>query len=289
MPGIDPNVACHNLHVDLTAKPVIQKRRHFALERVAIIEAKIDKLLEAGFIEEVAHSAWLANVVLVMKKEKGKLKVCVDYTDFNKACPKDPYPVPRIDLLVDSTSRNQLLSFLDAYSGYNQIAMYEPDKEKTAFVMERGTYYYKVKPFGLKDVGTTYQRLVNMMFKKQIGVTTKVYVDDIMVKGKQRSDHICNLAETFNILRKYKMKLNPTKCTFGVSSGRFLGYLVTQRGIEAHPKQTRVILEMKSPTTLKEIQSLTMNSCSQPFPLTIHRSMQAFLQSYQEGIKRQMG
>ncbi|KAM0980525.1 hypothetical protein ACFX2A_013956 [Malus domestica] len=96
-----------------------------------------------------------------------------------------------------------------------------------------------------------------MMFKKQIGITIEVYVDDIMVKGKQRSDHIHNLAETFNILRKYKIKLNPTKCTFGVSSSRFLGYLVTQRGIEAHPKQIRAILEMKSPITLKEIQSLT--------------------------------
>ncbi|KAM1486976.1 hypothetical protein ACFX2I_001095 [Malus domestica] len=136
MPGIDPKVACHKLHVDPTAKLVIQKRRHFAPERVAIIDAEIDKLLEAGFIKEVAHSAWLANVVLVMKKEKGKWRVCVDYTDLNKACPKDHYPVPRIDLLVDSTSGNQLLSFLDAYSGYNQIAMYELDKEKSAFVIE---------------------------------------------------------------------------------------------------------------------------------------------------------
>ena len=112
-------------------------------------------------------------------------------------------------------------------------------------------------PFGLKNARATYQRLVNMMFKKQIGVTMKVYVNIIIVKGKQRSDHIGNLAETFNILKKYKMKLNPAKCTFRVSSDRFLGYLVTQRGIEAHPKKIRVILGIKSPTTLKEIQSLT--------------------------------
>ncbi|KAM2778465.1 hypothetical protein COP1_013842 [Malus domestica] len=112
-------------------------------------------------------------------------------------------------------------------------------------------------PFGLKNAGATYQRLVNTMFKKQIGIIIEVYVDDIMVNGKQRSDHIHNLAETFNILRKYKIKLNPTKCTFGVSLGRFLGYLVTQRGTEAHPKQIQAILKMKSPTTLKEIQSLT--------------------------------
>ncbi|XP_050141177.1 uncharacterized protein LOC126617183 [Malus sylvestris] len=100
--------------------------------------------------------------------------------------------------------------------------MYEPDKEKITFVIERGTYCYKVMPFGLKNVKATYQRLVNMMFKKQIGVTMEVYVDDIMVKGKQRLDHIANLAETFNILRKYKMKLSLAKCMFGVSSGRFL-------------------------------------------------------------------
>ncbi|KAM2855153.1 hypothetical protein FF1_025508 [Malus domestica] len=100
--------------------------------------------------------------------------------------------------------------------------MSEPNKEKIAFVIERGTSYYKVMPFGFKNAGATYQRLVNMMFKKQSGVTMEVYIDDIMVRGKQRSDHIGNLAETFNILRKYKMKLNPAKCTFGVSLGRFL-------------------------------------------------------------------
>ncbi|KAM2315098.1 hypothetical protein ACFX1S_028039 [Malus domestica] len=115
MPSIDPKIACHKLHIDLAAKPVIQKRGHFALERVAIIEAKFHKLLEAGFIEEVAHSVWLNNVMLVKKKEKGKLRVCVDYTELDKGCPKDPNPLLRIDLLVDSTSGNQLLSFLDAY------------------------------------------------------------------------------------------------------------------------------------------------------------------------------
>ncbi|KAM1523141.1 hypothetical protein ACFX10_013192 [Malus domestica] len=136
MPGIDLKIACYKLHVDPVAKPVIQQRRHFGPKQVTIIEVEIDKLLEAGFIEEAAHSAWLANVMLVKKKENDKLRVCVDCTDLNKACPNDSYPLPRIDLLLDSTSGNQLLSFLDAYSSYNQIAMYEPDKEKIAFVIE---------------------------------------------------------------------------------------------------------------------------------------------------------
>lgn len=257
MPGVDPNIICHRLHVSPACKPVAQKRRNFAPERVAIIEAEIDKLLAAGFIEEVSYSQWLANVVLVAKQEKGKWRVCVDYTDLNKACPKDNFPLPRIDQLVDSTSGNQLLSFTDAYSGYNQILMHEDDKAKASFIIERGTYCYKVMPFGLKNAGATYQRLVNKIFKEQIGKTMEVYVDDMLVKAPKRADHIKNLAEAFSLLRQYHMKLNPSKCTFGVSSGRFLGYLVTERGIEAHPRQIIAILEMKSPSTVKEIQSLT--------------------------------
>ncbi|CAL2270520.1 unnamed protein product [Prunus armeniaca] len=257
MPGIDPQIICHRLHVNPAVKPVAQKRRNFAPERVAIIEAEIDKLLVAGFIEEVSYAEWLANVVLVAKKDKGLWRVCVDYTDLNKACPKDNFPLPRIDQLVDSTSGNQLLSFMDAYSGYNQIMMHEDDKAKTSFIIERGTYCYKVMPFGLKNAGATYQRLVNKIFKEQIGKTMEVYVDDMLVKAPERANHIENLAEAFSILRKYNMKLNPSKCTFGVSSGRFLGYLVTQRGIEAHPNQIKAILNMKSPATTKEIQSLT--------------------------------
>ncbi|KAM1624039.1 hypothetical protein ACFX2K_022273 [Malus domestica] len=151
MPNIDLAITCHKLHVDPAAKSVIQKRQHFVLKRVPIIEAEINKLLDAKFIEEVAHSVWLANVVLVMKNEKGKWRVCVDYTDLNKACPKDSYPIPLIDLLVNLTFGNQLLNFLDEYSGYNQIAGHKPDKEKTAFVIRRGTYCYKVMPFGLKN------------------------------------------------------------------------------------------------------------------------------------------
>ncbi|XP_021807305.1 uncharacterized protein LOC110751178 [Prunus avium] len=161
---------------------VSQKRRNFAPERVAIIEAEIDKLLAAGFIKEVSYSEWLANVVLVAKQEKGKWRVCVDYTDLNKAWPKDNFPLPRIDQLVDSISGNQLLSFMDAYSGYNQIMMHEDDKAKTSFIIERGTYCYKVMPFGVKNVGATYQGLVNKIFKEQIGRTMEVYVDDMLVK-----------------------------------------------------------------------------------------------------------
>ena len=116
---------------------------------------------------------------------------------------------------------------MDTFSGYNQIQMAKEDQEKTAFVTNQGLYCYKVMPFGLKNVGATYQRLVNQMFKKQIEKNVEVYVDDMLVKSKEEEDHLDDLKETFNTLRQYSMKLNPSKCAFGVSSGKFLGFIVS--------------------------------------------------------------
>ena len=181
----------------------------------------------------------------------------VDFTDLNRACPKDSYPLPRIDQLVDSTAGHKLLSFMDAFSGYNQIQMEEKDQEKMAFITSRGLFCYKAMPFGLKNVGATYQRLVNKMFHDQIGRNMEVYVDDMLVKSKEDEHHLADLKEVIQALRRYNMKLNSSKCVFGVSSGKFLGFMVSQRGIEANPDKIKAILEMSPPKTVKEIQSLT--------------------------------
>lgn len=180
----------------------------------------------------------------------------MDFTDLNKACPNDSFPLPHIDLLVDSTSGHQLLSFMDAFSGYNQIQMAEEDQEKTSFITDWGLYCYKVMPFGLKNAGATYQRLMNRMFKKQMGQNVEVYVDDMLVKSAKAPDHVSDLKETFNTIRRYMMRLNPAKCAFGVSSGKFLGYLVSQRGIEANPEKVWAVLEMQPPRTTKQLQQL---------------------------------
>ena len=124
----------------------------------------------------------------------------MDFTNLNKACPKDNYPLPRIDTLVDSTARHQLLSFMDAFSGYNQIKMEEADQEKTAFVTSQGLFCYKVMSFGLKNVGATYQRLMNKMFTHQIRRNIQVYVDDKLVKSMRENDHLDYLQETFDTL-----------------------------------------------------------------------------------------
>ena len=183
--------------------------------------------------------------------------MCVDFTDLNKACPKDNYPLPRIDRLVDSTTGHKLLSFMDAFSGYNQIKMEETDQEKTSFVTSQGLFCYKVMPFGLKNAGATYQRLVNHMFRPQIGRNVEVHVDDMLVKNQNEEIHLDDLQETFDTLRQYNMKLNPSKCAFGVSSGKFLGFMVSHRGTEANPNKIQAILDMKPPQNVKEVQSLT--------------------------------
>ena len=159
----------------------------------------------------------------------------MDYTDLNSACPKYSFPMPRIDHIVDALAGHGMLSFLDALSGYHQIPMHPPDAEKTSFIMPHELYCYNVMPLGLKNAGATYQRLVTKMFRPLLDSTMEVYIDDILVKSKQRSDHATHLQQAFNLLREYGMKLNPLKCAFGVRAGKFLGFMVTQRAIEANP------------------------------------------------------
>ena len=130
--------------------------------------------------------------------------------------------------------RHQLLSFMDAFSGYNQIKLVEADQEKTSFVTSQGLFCYKVMPFGLKNAGATYQRLMNKMFTHQIGRNIQVYVDDMLVKSIREDDYLDDLKETFNTLRSYNMKLNPNKCAFRVTAGKFLGFMVSRRGIEVN-------------------------------------------------------
>ena len=256
MGGIDPTVITHRLNVSPSFKPVKQKRNSFAPERKKVINEEVGKLLQAGAIIEVEYLEWLVNVVLV-KKANGKWRLCINFTDVNKACPKDSFPLPRIDLIVDATAGHELISFMDAFSGYNQISMDLEDQEKTSFVIAQGTYCYHVMPFGLKNAGATYQRLVNRMFQKQIGTTMEVYIDDMLVKSTTSKLHIAHLSEAFQILRKYNMKLNPAKCAFGVSVGKCLGFIVNHRGIEANPDKIKVVLDMPSPSGIKEVQCLT--------------------------------
>ena len=173
--------------------------------------------------------------------------MCVDFTDLNKACPKDPFPLPRIDQLVEVTVGHPQMSFLDAFQGYHQIPLTLDDPEKTAFVTPTGNYHYKVIPFGLKNVGSTYQRIMTKIFEPQLGKSIEVYIDNMVVKSKMVSEHVKDLGNIFKILRKHKLHLNASKCSFSVGSGKFLGYMVTHRGIEINPDQIKAIYSLQPP------------------------------------------
>ena len=248
MGGIDPAVITHMLNVAPSFKPVKQKRRSFALEKHKVIDEEISKLLQARAIREVDYPDWLANVVLV-KKANGIWRLCIDFTDVIRAYPKDSFPLPRIDLIVDATTGHELLSFMDAFSSYNQIIMDPNDQEKTSAVPGQGTYCYQVMPFGLKNIGATYQRLVNKMFQKQIRASMEVYIDGMLVKSVKAELHVDHLAESFQVLKDYKMKLKPTKCV----AGKFLGFIINNRGIEENPDKIKAVLNMRPPSNTKEI------------------------------------
>jgi hypothetical protein len=255
-PGVDPAFACHNLNVDPLFHPVVQKGQRISpLHQEAVCE-EVNRLIEAKAIKEILYPTWLSNTIVV-KKKNGKWRVCIDFTDLNKVCPKDPFPLPKIDQLVDATSDHHRMSFLDAFQGYHQIAMNPTDQEKTAFITPRGIFYYKVMPFGLKNAGVTYQRMITKMFTLQLGKTVEVYIDDMVVKSILAEDHLRDLQAVLNTLRRHRLKLNASKCAFGVGSGKFLGFMVTQQGIEANPDQISAILDLKPPITVREVQRLT--------------------------------
>ena len=256
MPGIPRQLAEHKLHVDPSVKPVKQKRRPLGAERNKAVKIEVAKLLQARFIREVECPSWLANPVLV-KKSNGDWRMCIDFTNLNKACPMDPFPMPKIDQLIDSTAGFGFLTFMDAFSGYNQIRMHPEDEEKTAFTTDVGLYCYRVMPFGLKNAGATFQKMVNKVFASQIGRNMEVYMDDMLVKSSSEEQHLSDLQEAFQTMRTAQLKLNPKKSFFGLQSGKFLGFLISARGIEIHPAQSQAIIQMTPPTNLKDLQVLT--------------------------------
>jgi hypothetical protein len=229
MPGVPRELVEHALNVDPKAKPVKQPLRRFDEPKRKAIAAELHRLENAGFIREIKASTWVSNPV-----NTDEQRVCVDYTSLNKHCPKDPFLLPCIDQIIHSTAGCARLSFLDAYSGYNQIKLKKEDEEKTAFITPYGVFCYQVMPFGLKNAGATYQRMMQNCLGSQIGRNIQVYIDDEVITTRKEEPLISDLQETFDNLNRYKLKLNSTKCSFGVSAGQLLGFLVSARGIEAN-------------------------------------------------------
>ena len=179
--------------------------------------------------------------------------MCVDYRDLTRDSPKDNSPLPHIDILVDNMTNFALFYFMDGFSGYNQIKMAPEDTEKMTFVTLWGTFCYKVMSFGLKNTEATYQRTMVVLFHDMVHKEIEVYVDDMIAKSKTEEEHLVNLRKLFKRLYKYRLRLNPTKCTFGVKSEKLLGFIASQKGIEVDPNKVKAILEMPEPCTEKHV------------------------------------
>jgi hypothetical protein len=184
IPGVPRELAEHKIDINEGSKPIKQRLRRFSPDKKEAFKKEITKLMAAGFIREILHLDWLANPIIVQKKNTAEWHMCVDYTDFNKHCPKDPFRLPRIDQIIDSTAGSALLSFLDCYLGYHQITLREEDQSKTSFITPFGAYCYKTMSFGLKNAGATYQRAIQTCLGEQIGNNAEAYVDDVVVKTR---------------------------------------------------------------------------------------------------------
>ena len=213
MPEIDTDIVQHYIPIDPAMKLFKQKLRRMKPEWTLKIKEEVEKQYNAGFLRVVNYLKWLANVVPVLKKN-GKVRMCADFRDLNKASSKDYFPLPYIDILVNNTTGHALLSFVDGFSGYNQVKIAPEDMEKTSFITPWGTYCYKVMPFGLKNASATYQCAATTPLHDLIHKEVEVYVDDMIVKSRNRKGHILALRKFFERIQFYKLRLNPKKCTF---------------------------------------------------------------------------
>jgi ribonuclease HI len=254
--GVSRTIIEHSLGIDPSVRPKKQRLRKMSDEKIEAAKAEVHRLLEANFIEPVAYPTCLANVVIVQKKS-GKWRMCIDFTSLNKACPKDNFPLPRIDKIVDSAAGCKVMSLLDCFSGYHQIYMKEEDKASTSFITPFGMYCFIRMPEGLKNAGSTFPCLTKTVLESQVGRNIFTYVDDIVVASKSKDDHLADLAEKFANMRDARLRLNPKKCVFGVRQRKILGYLVSHCGIEANPTKIQAIINMMPPQSARDVQRLT--------------------------------
>ena len=195
--------------------------------KAAAVKAEVEKLLRAGFIYPIALTEWVSNPVPI-DKNKGTIRICTDFRDLNKACPKDNYPTPFIDQIIDACAGSEVFSFMDGFSGYNQIQIKPEDQHKTAFICPWGTFAYKKIPFGLKNAGETFQRAMNFAFH-DIKAIVEPYLDDLPAHSRKRIQHPDHLRLIFERCRYYKIRLKIHKCVFCVESGRLLGFIVSSK------------------------------------------------------------
>jgi hypothetical protein len=235
-------------------KPVRQRQRPINPALEATIRKEVEKLLKAQIIFPVKYSEWVSNLVPVRKKT-GQIRLCVDFRALNRASVKDNFPLPNMEMILQQVVGSQIMSLLDGFSGYNQIRVKRDDKYKTTFTTRWGTFSYECMPFGLSNAGATFQRAMQIDFDDLIGKIIQVYLDDLTVYSKNRSDHFGHLRKVFLRCRKFGMSLNPSKSIFRVTQGKLLGHIVSDCGISIDPERVVVIINLPAPTSKQGVQA----------------------------------
>jgi hypothetical protein len=225
-------------------------------EKVAAAKAEVHRLLDARFMHEAHYPSWLVNVVMV-KKKNDKWRMCIDFMDLNKYCPKDDFSLSKIDKVVDSTAGCEIMALLDYFSGYYQIWLRKEDEEEISFIKPFGTYCYLRMPEGLKNAGLTFCRMMKAIIKDQMQRNIFAYVNNIVVASRRKETQIEDVPETFANMHKEQLKLNLEKCVFGVRKGNVLGCLISLKRIKANLDKINAITCMKPPQSRKEVQGLT--------------------------------
>ena len=219
-----------------------------------LIEKEVKNIFDAKIIVPIRFSNWLANMVPVRKKN-GEIRICIDFRNLNKASLKDNYPLPKMDLILQNIVGSQRMSMLDGFSGYNQILVHPEDQEKTTFTTPWGTFMYAKMPFGLMNAGVTFQRAMDIAFAEEKDKSVVVYLDDITVFSKREEDHLKHLERILLKCRRFGISLNPTKSIFALTSGKLLGHIISEGGIQIDPNRVNAIQRLDLPRSKKEVQS----------------------------------
>jgi hypothetical protein len=254
MPGIDPHIVKHEIKTYLDAKPVRKHLRAVNPRKAPAIKVEVEKLLNIGFIYPVPLTEWVSNPVSVDKKQV-TIRVCMDFHDLNKAYPKDNFPAPFINQILDECAGSELFSFMDGFSGYNQIQIKPEDQHKITFICPWGTFAYRKMPFGLKNAVATFQHAMTFVFH-DLKHMVKSYLDDLASHSLKRVDHITHLRLVSERCRYYRIQLNPRKCIFCIKSGCLLGFLVSETGIMVDALKVEVILRLPPLHMIRQLQGL---------------------------------
>jgi len=250
----DTNVIQHSIPIKPNQKPFRQKLRRINPKLLPSIEKEVNRLYKLGIIVPIRFSDWIYNLVPVRKKT-GEICIFIDFINLNKVSLKDNYPLPKMEHILQRVVEASRMSLLDGYSGYNQIFVHEDDRDKTTFITPWGTFQYAKMPFGLKNVGATFQRAMDLAFANEKDVLLVVYLDHLTVFSKSDEEHMHDLRTVFQKWKKYGLSLNPKKSLFAMEEGKLLGHIISKDGIRIDPAHVQEIQQIDLPRNKKEIQS----------------------------------